>query len=339
METKPDVLLSAIIDEAVESKEIETQMMIAAALGLEYYTLRFVDVLGRGQVQNVMQLVDWQLQYILSLQEKYGLKLASVGSPIGKSRLWVYEDDQAEGYMVPSSVLDQTKRGCDIVNTLGGKILRGFTFYIPKGERPEDCITRVVDKLGPMAEICEENGVVYAAEVEARLVGRSGVLLANIAAKMANPCFMTCPDLANIYTQGYSAQEVQYEAGQLVSDAALHHMKDYDQNGPMPKEKGKVDENALKHFVPVDIGGCNHRAYLGAVKAQLPRLQVNVGKRGIPGVILDAEPHVKGGGQFGGWSGPDGMGVAVRALCRVCDEVGLSYHLRDFSDIRKARGF
>jgi hypothetical protein len=48
---------------------------------------------------------------------------------------------------------------------------------------------------------------------------------------------------------------------------------------------------------------------------------------------------LKGGGQFGGFSGPDGMGVALRSLCRVLDYVGLDYHLRDFADIQAARGF
>ena len=35
----------------------------------------------------------------------------------------------------------------------------------------------------------------------------------------------------------------------------------------------------------------------------------------------------------------DGMGVALRSLCRVLDYVGIDYHLRDFDDIRAARGF
>ena len=34
-----------------------------------------------------------------------------------------------------------------------------------------------------------------------------------------------------------------------------------------------------------------------------------------------------------------GMGVAVRALCRLLDYVGINYHIRDFNDIRAARGF
>ena len=62
-------------------------------------------------------------------------------------------------------------------------------------------------------------------------------------------------------------------------------------------------------------------------------------KRGIPGVFLDLEPHVKGGGQFGVFSGPDGLGVALRGLCNVLDYVKIDYHLRDFNDIIAARGF
>ena len=54
-------------------------------------------------------------------------------------------------------------------------------------------------------------------------------------------------------------------------------------------------------------------------------------------MFLDLEPHVKGGGQFGGFSGPDGLGVALRGLCRVLDYVGIGYHMRDFDDVRAAR--
>ena len=33
------------------------------------------------------------------------------------------------------------------------------------------------------------------------------------------------------------------------------------------------------------------------------------------------------------------MGVALRGLLRVLDYVGIDYHLRDFDDIKAARGF
>jgi hypothetical protein len=74
-------------------------------------------------------------------------------------------------------------------------------------------------------------------------------------------------------------------------------------------------------------------------RGEIPDLYERLHRRGIPGVFLDLEPHVKGGGQFGGFSGPDGMGVALRGLCRVLDYARIDYHLRDFEDIRAARGF
>ena len=71
----------------------------------------------------------------------------------------------------------------------------------------------------------------------------------------------------------------------------------------------------------------------------MPKLEQKLGRRGIPGVILDLEPHLKAGGQFGGASGPDGMGVALRSLCRTLDYLEIGYHLRDFDDICAARGY
>jgi hypothetical protein len=50
---------------------------------------------------------------------------------------------------------------------------------------------------------------------------------------------------------------------------------------------------------------------------------------------VDLEPHLKGGGQFGGFSGPDGYGVALRALRGVLDEAGVTYDLTGFEDLRR----
>jgi hypothetical protein len=84
-----------------------------------------------------------------------------------------------------------------------------------------------------------------------------------------------------------------------------------------------------------DGGSEGHHAFAGII----PAVERKLKRRGIPGVFLDLEPHVKGGGQFGGFSGPDGLGVALRGLCRVLDYTDIDYHIRDFEDIRAARGF
>ncbi len=100
-----------------------------------------------------------------------------------------------------------------------------------------------------------------------------------------------------------------------------------------------MEEDKLAHFVPADLGDSGHEMVLRDFCQILPSLESKLKRRGIPGVFLDLEPHLKGGGQFGGFSGPDGMGVALRGLCRVLDYVGIDYHLRDFDDVRAARGF
>jgi hypothetical protein len=145
-------------------------------------------------------------------------------------------------------------------------------------------------------------------------------------------------DGGNIVMQGYSTQEIyeQYEA--MKSGLGWLHIKDYAQPRHVDKG-GHVDEDKMKNFVPADQGDTGHERIFRDMIPLLPALEEKLKSRGIPGVFMDLEPHVKGGGQYGGFSGPDGMGVALRALCKTLDFVGISYHLRDFADIRAARGF
>jgi hypothetical protein len=96
-----------------------------------------------------------------------------------------------------------------------------------------------------------------------------------------------------------------------------------------------VDEASLSNFVPADMGDSGHEAILRDLRYSLPEIHRRMTSRGADGVFMDLEPHVKGGGQFGGFSGPDGFGVALRGLCRVLDYVGIPYQLRTFEDIKK----
>ena len=107
--------------------------------------------------------------------------------------------------------------------------------------------------------------------------------------------------------------------------------------GPM----GQGDDGFIEggRGVPADRGDSGHEAILRDLRDHLPTIEKKMKKLGLPGVFLELEPHLKGGGQFGGFSGPDGMGVACRALCRLLDYVGLGYQLRTFDHIRRARGF
>ena len=103
------------------------------------------------------------------------------------------------------------------------------------------------------------------------------------------------------------------------------------------KATAPVNEDALTDFVPADIGDSGHEAILRDFRDYLPALEKKLKRMGVPGVFLDLEPHLKKGGQFGGFSGPDGMGVALRALNSLLDYVKIDYRLRDFESVLSVR--
>jgi hypothetical protein len=178
----------------------------------------------------------------------------------------------------------------------------------------------------------------FGLEVEANLVGGNGEILRDMHRQVNHPALALIFDGGNLSSQGYTPYQVyqQYEA--MKPGIGWMHIKDYKHPTP-PAGPGHVDEEALKHFVPPNLGDSAHEAILLDFREILPKLERKLKRRGVPGVFLDLEPHVKGGGQFGGFSGPDGMGVALRGLCKLLDYVEIDYHLRDFEDIRAARGF
>jgi len=333
------VILSGFADEAADKKDksVVQQFTAFAALGMQYYSIRFVD-LGDG-TKNVMKLTRSEIQKIRRLQDEYGLNVSSIGSPIGKVKLLDVDDGTHNVYIPFKKYLNgDVNKVCEIAHAFETKLIRGFSFYHPRGTDPREHLPQVVDQLGQIAEVCHRSDLTFGLEVEANLVGETGHLLADIYRQVNHPAMVLIFDAANIVVQGYSPSELfeQYQA--MKPGLGWLHIKDY--HNPNPVAKGTpIDEEALANFVPCDRGDSGHEAILRDLATILPKLEKKLRRRGIPGVFLDLEPHVKGGGQFGGFSGPDGMGVAQRALCRVLDYVGIEYHLRDFDDIKAARGF
>ena len=168
-------------------------------------------------------------------------------------------------------------------------------------------------------------------EVEANLIGQTGKLLKKLYDGVADPAMLLIFDGANLVCQGMSTEQVFEEYLAMKDGMGWLHVKDYQR--PTTRS-AHVDEESLKSFVPAVQGDSGHEAIFRDVKRDYATLLAKLAKRGIPGLFMDLEPHVKGGGQFGGFSGPDGFGVAMRGLCRVLDYVGLPYDLRTFADIR-----
>lgn len=337
MSNHPQVLLSGFADEAANQKTAEQQFSAFAAIGLQYYSIRFIDV-GNG-IKNVMQLTKSEINKVRHLQDEYGLNVSSVGSPIGKVKLLDTKDGTKNTYVPFKKYLSRdVKKACEIAHALETKLIRGFSFYHPRNSDPHEHLPQVIDQLGQIAETCHRSDLTFGLEIEANLVGQTGQILAEIHRKVNHPALVLIFDAGNIITQGFNASEVFEQYLAMKPGMGWMHIKDYRHPKPTHRKR-HVDEEALKHFVPADLGDSAHEAILRDFRDHIPKLERKLRRRGIPGVFLDLEPHVKGGGQFGGFSGPDGMGVALRGLCKVLDYTAIDYHLRDFQDIRDARGF
>ncbi len=337
MSDVPRVTLSGFGDEAANQKTAVQQFAAFAAIGLQYYSLRFIDV-GEG-VKNVMKLSKGEVQTIRHLEDEYGLNVASIGSPLGKVKLLDVDDGTKNAFVPFKKYLDkEVKRACEIAHAFETKLIRGFSFYHPKGADPREHVPQVVDQLGQISEACLRSDLTYGVELEANLVGQNGEILAEIHRQVNNPALVLVFDGGNMACQGYSAGEILDHFRMMKPGLGWLHIKDYRHPEPLNRQ-AHVDEDMLKHFVPADVGDTGHEAIFKELREMLPRLDATLRRRGIPGVFVDLEPHVKAGGQYGGFSGPDGMGVAMRSLCRVLDYAKIDYHVRDFDDIRAARGF
>ncbi|MFM7136283.1 MAG: sugar phosphate isomerase/epimerase family protein [Planctomycetota bacterium] len=332
----PQVLLSALADEAAFHLTAVEQFSALAAIGLEYYSLRSIDV-GKG-VKNVMKLSLGEIQKIRHLEDQYGLNVASIASPIGKVKLVDKPDGTKNAYVPFKQYLAKdVARACELAHAFETKLIRGFSFYPPPNADPGDYLEQAVDQIGRIAEACHRSDLTFGLEVEANLVGRTGQLLAEIHRRVNHPDLVLVFDAANLIVQGFSTADVWKQWLAMKPGLGWVHIKDH---RPMKAAaRGKhVEEDKFANFVPADLGAGGHEKILADLGTMLPALTKKLTRRGIPGVFVDLEPHVRGGGQFGGTSGPDGMGIALRGLCRVLDKAKVGYHLRDFDDLLAARG-
>jgi hypothetical protein len=150
--SQPKVLLSGFADESANQKTAVQQFTAFAALGLKYYTIRFIDA-GNG-IKNVMQLNRAEIKSIKGLQDEYGLQVSSLGSPIGKVKLLDVEDGSSNRYVPFGKYLkNDVKKACELASQFETKLVRGFSFYHPRGTDPSEHMTQTVDQLTQIAEI------------------------------------------------------------------------------------------------------------------------------------------------------------------------------------------
>ena len=241
------------------------------------------------------------------------------------------DDGNRAPYKTHDEHLADLGRAIEVAKACNAAFLRAFSFYPPLGADVEAYYSQGLDRLGAMTRACAEAGVIYLMEPEPNLIGRNSEMMLRLCRDINSDYLLINPDAANMHVQGYDGF-AEYLAVAEAGKLGFMHIKDY--TVPCPSAI-MVDEEALRHFGSVDVGISGHDRIFADLAERLPSIDAQLRAVGADGLTLDVEGHMKGGGQFGGWSGPDGLGVAVRALTGALAEAGLDYVLRTYPDIEK----
>jgi len=329
----PDILLSGFADEAAPDKTLDQQCSAMAALGLQYMSVRFLDI-GNG-IQNVLQLSDDELVAVRERLAEFGLKVASTGSPVGKVKLLDVDDGTSNRFVPFQEYLEtEVAAAINVASRLQTRLIRGFSFYHPKDTDHRPHLGQAIDQLAQIVERCDAAGLTFGLEVEANLIGHTGSVLAEMHRQINHPGLVLIFDGGNLVSQGFDTAQILEQFQQMLPGLGWMHVKDYrfaDSATDLPG--GYIDEESLDQFVPADRGASGHVEIFRALKPHLAEIRNRLDQRQVPGFFVDLEPHLRGGGQFGGYSGPDGMGIALRCLGHVLDQANVEFSLKSFGDL------
>jgi len=236
---------------------------------------------------NVLDLSDAQIAEFKQLLDGEGFKLSAIASPVGKVPI-----DAPFG-----PHLDKFHRAVELANRLGTPNVRVFSYY-PPADTPfagdwSPYRDEVVRRMALKADFAAKAGVVLLHENEHRIYGDSPERVADLIAAVDRPSLRCAYDAANWVFCGYDP----IQGWELTKESTTHlHIKDWKTGG----DHGVLAGHGHGH-VPYSIAECVRRGYDG---------------------FAVLEPHLRGGGPTGGFTGPDLFPVAVAAFRRIVEVCG-----------------
>ncbi len=182
------MVLSAFADEYADG--LKEQCEALKGFGYKYIELRGVN--GK----NVSVLSKEDVAEAKKVLSDYGIKVSSIGSPLGKIKL----DEDINAH------LETAKRVFETANELGVKNIRMFSFYLPAGKTREECRGQVFDELEKIVKLSEEYGVNLCHENEALIYGESPEKCLEILEYFGGrlKCVL---DMGNFVLDGYNSWE------------------------------------------------------------------------------------------------------------------------------------
>ena len=273
------VVLSGFADEI--SPDPQAQLATLAAESISHLELR------SAWSVNVADLSAEQVAAFRAALDDAGVRVSAIGSPVGKIPV--------AAPLAPE--LERMRRVAGVASELGTGIVRVFSFFVPAGEPPERHRDRVIDRMGALARVAEQHGLILAHENEKEIYGDTPGRCADLITAVDSPALRATFDPANFVQCGVRPFSGAY--GLLRPYLVYLQVKDA--------------QAATGQVVPAGQGDGQLRETLGALRDS-----------GFEG-FMSLEPHLARAGRYGGFSGPDGFRLASQALKFLLNEASIPW--------------
>jgi sugar phosphate isomerase/epimerase len=271
--------LSGFIDEI--SKDFTEQCKVASDLGMHYVEVR------SAWGTNILDLDDGQLSRVRETLSVYGLKVSSIGSPIGKISI----DDEFPPH------LERMRHAVEVAKTLEAPYIRIFSFFIPEGTDPDSRRDEVLSRIEDLADVAADSDVILVHENEKDIYGDIPRRCLDIVTSVSSPKLRLAWDPANFVQVGVRPFTEGYEM--LRPHVSYIQIKD-----------------ALLANGTVVVAGAGD----GEVRETVRALQAD----GFDG-FFSLEPHLGEYTAFGALSGPELFTRAWRAFTEILSSEVVQY--------------
>ena len=214
--------LSAFADEA--GNTLDEQIDALLSNGIKFIEPRFVD--GKG----ILDLTDVELANMKKRLDEFGIRVGSVGSPIGKYGI----DEPFEAH------LEKFGRCLEVARALGTDKIRMFSFFVSQhslSEKREEVIRR----LKVMVEMAQREGILLCHENESLIYGQMPREVADLLTSV--------PDMGGIFDPAnYRMNDADVMEGieATLINLAYLHIKDAEYKTqtilPAGEGEGKIGE-------------------------------------------------------------------------------------------------
>ncbi len=271
--------LSGFSDEI--SPDFTEQCAVAAGLGLTHVELR-----SAWEV-NILDLDRARLDRMREILAGHGLRVSSIGSPIGK--IFIDEDFPPH--------LDRMRHAAAVAQFFDARYVRIFSFFVRAGADPADRRDEVIGRMRALARVAENADVVLLHENEKEIYGDVPGRCLDIIRSVDSPHLRLAWDPANFvqvgvrpFTDGYAMLRPHLEYIQIKDALAAD-------GTVVPAGKGDGE-------VAQTMRALHHDGFDG---------------------FFSLEPHLAIGTATGGFSGPELFRTAWQAFTDLLIAEGIEY--------------